>query len=289
MNQLAFSQQVRVISLLTEGNSIRATERLTGIHRDTIMRLSKRIGDDCHRLHHARMRQLQVSCLELDETWSFVRKKQQNLQEHDPAEFGDTYLWVALDAHTKVIVSYLAGKRTGEYARMFVTDLRERIVNQPQLTTDAYAPYIDAIAECFGEAAHVMLNKKAGYVKAVMRGRPDLDYGTTNHTERVNLTVRTQLQRHTRRTSGHSKKLENHRAAIALMIAHYNFVRVHETLCVTPAMEFGLSRHVWSVAELIQEAEAAPTDLEPLPTPTPLPRPDRQPFRLRVIRGGRIS
>ena len=191
MNRLSFPQQVRVISLLTEGNSIRATERLTGVHRDTIMRLSKRVGEACHRLHHARMRELQVSCLELDETWSFVRKKQQNIQDHDPAECGDAYLWLALDAHTKVIISYLVGKRTGECAKTFVADVRGRIINRPQITTDAFAPYADAISSAFGvDVDYVMMNKKAGGYP-IQRGRPDLTQVTTNHVERANLTVRT--------------------------------------------------------------------------------------------------
>ncbi len=289
MNQLSFSQQVRVISLLTEGNSIRATERLTTIHRDTIMRLSKRIGDACHRLHHARMQQLQVSCLELDETWSFVFKKQQHVQEQDPPECGDMYLWLALDAQTKLIISYLVGKRTKACATAFVTDVRGRVINRPQITTDAFAPYADAVAVAFGgDVDYVMMNKKEGGYP-VQLGRPDMDRVTTNHVERTNLTVRTQLRRHTRRTLSHSKKLAHHEAAIALMIAHYNWVRVHEALSVTPAMEFGLSRHVWSVAELVREAEAAPTDLEPLPAPPLFPRPGRKPFRLTVVRGGKLT
>ena len=289
MNRLAFPHQVRVLSLLTEGNSIRATERLTGVHRDTIMRLSKRVGEACHRLHHAAMRQLHVGFLELDETWGFVRKKQQHLQDSDPAEFGDAYLWMGLDAQTKLVVSYLVGKRTGENARALLADLRGRVINRPQITTDAFHVYEEAVAATFGgDVDYVMMNKKAG-TYPIQRGQPDLTQVTTNHIERCNLNVRTGLRRHTRRTSGHSKKLEYHRAAIALTIAHYNWVRVHEALCVTPAMEYGLTDHVWSVAELIREAEATPPELEPLPSPPPFPRPGRRPFQLRVIRGGRVG
>ena len=289
MNRLPFPQQVRVISLLTEGNSIRATERLTGVHRDTIMRLSQRVGEACHRLHHAAMRNLHVRFLELDETWGFIRKKQHNLQDHDPAEFGDAYLWMGLDAQTKLIVSYLVGKRTGENARALLADLRGRVINRPQITTDAFHVYEEAVAVTFGsDVDYVMMNKKAG-TYPIRRGQPDLTQVTTNHIERCNLNVRTGLRRHTRRTSGHSKKLEHHRAAVALTIAHYNWVRIHEALCVTPAMELGLTDHVWSVAELIREAEATPPDLEPLPSPPPFPRPGRRPFQLRVIHGGRVS
>ena len=288
MNTLPLAQQVRVISLLTEGNSIRATERLTGVHRDTIVRVGKRVGDACQRLHHEQMRALQISCLELDETWSFIAKKQYNVTDQDPAEFGDAYLWLGLDSHTKLIISYLVGKRTGEYAKAFLADVRGRIANRPQITTDAFAPYAEAVAAAFGnEVDYVMMNKKAGgYPMRI--GNPDLSQVTTNRVERVNLTVRTQLRRHTRRTLSHSKKLDHHRAAIALALAHYNWCRVHETLSVTPAMESGLTRHVWSVQELIQEAEGAPLDPTPLPTPPPFPRPGRRPFQLRVIPGGRI-
>ena len=244
MNHLPFPRQVEAISLLTEGNSIRATERLTGVHRDTIMRLSTRVGEACHRLHHAAMRNLHVGFLELDETWGFIRKKQQHLQDSDPAEFGDTYLWMGLDAQTKLIVSYLVGKRTGENARALLADLRGRVINRPQITTDAFHVYEEAVAATFGgDVDYVMMNKKAG-TYPIRRGQPDLTHVTTNHIERCNLSVRTQTRRHTRRSSGHSKKLENHRAAIALFLAFYNWCRVHEDLQVTPAMEYGLTDHV---------------------------------------------
>lgn len=284
MNQLPLAQQVRIISLLVEGNSIRSIERLTGRHRDTIMRLGARIGQACQRLHHARMRNLQVSCLELDETWSFVRKKQRNLQTGDPAEFGDTYLWVALDVHTKLIVSYLVGKRDGEHAMTFLDDVHRRIINRPQITTDAFPPYEDAVYAAFGsDVDYVMMNKTEGEY-ATRIGDPNLDQVTTNRVERFNLTVRTQLRRHTRRASGHSKKLDNHRAAIALLVAHYNWCRVHESLSVTPAMEFGLARQIWSVEELIEQALVAP----PLPPPLLPPPPRRRgPRTFQVVQGGR--
>ncbi len=234
------------------------------------------------------MRNLQVGYIEIDETWGFIRKKQQHLQDSDPAEYGDTYLWLALDAQTKLVISYLVGKRTGESARALLTDLRGRGINRPQITTDAFHVYEDAVDEIFGGAAdYVMMNKKAG-TYPVQRGRPDFDHVTTNHVERINLSVRTQVRRQTRRSSGHSKKLENHQAAIDLMLSAYNFCRVHEALRVTPAMEYGLTDHVWGIPELIREAQAVPSDLEPLPTPPPFPRPGRRQARLQVIQGGRM-
>ena len=288
MNQLPFAQQVHAITLLTEGMSLRAVHRLTGIHRDTLMRLSNRVGAACARLHHGTMRNLQVNFIEIDETWGFVRKKQHHLQDSDPAEYGDAYLWLALDAQTKLVISYLVGKRTGESARALLTDLRSRVINRPQITTDAFHVYEEAVDATFGgDVDYVMMNKKAG-TYSVQRGRPNYDHVTTNHVERINLSVRTQMRRQTRRTSGHSKKLANHQAAIDLMIGHYNWVRVHEALRVTPAMEAALTDHVWSVPDLIREAEAVPTDLEPLPTLPPFPRPGRRRVRFQVIRGGRI-
>lgn len=289
MNQLPFPLQVRVIALLTEGNSLRATTRLTGVHRTTIMRLAETVGTACHRLHHARMRDLQVACLQLDETWSFVNTKQKNLQDHHQPEHGDCYLWLALDADRKAIISYRVGKRAAEDVTRFVADLRGRVLNRPQIVTDAYLPYEAAVAEAFGgNVDYVMLNKKAGRVPSVMRGHPDLSQATTNHIERQNLTIRMHLRRCARRTNAHSKKFSAHQAAIALHIAFYNWCRVHETLRVTPAMELGLTDHVWSIGELLRAAQAAPPR-EPLPLPSQARRTDRRPFRLRVVRGGKIG
>lgn len=192
------------------------------------------------------------------------------------------------NAQTKLIVSYLVGKRTGENAQALMADLRGRVINRPQITSDAFKVYEEAVDATFGGSVeYVMMNKKGG-TYPVQRGRPDMTQVTTNHVERLNLSVRTQLRRHTRRSSGHSKKLEHHRAAIDLLVCHYNFVRIHEALCVTPAMEYGLTDHVWSVAELIREAEATPDDLAPLPQPPSYPRPGRRPApRLYVLPGGK--
>lgn len=291
MNRLPLAEQVRVISLLTEGNGIRPTERLTGVHRDTIARLSQRVGDGCHRLHHARMRDLQPARLELDETWSAVRVKQKNLRPDHPAEYGDCYTWLALDADKRSIISYWVGKRSAEDAEAFVADLRHRVMNRPQIVTDAYLPYEEALAKWFGGSAdYVMLNKKAGNLPSVIRGRPDLHRATTNHVERVNLTLRAHLRRCTRRTTAISKKLVAHQAAIALHVGFYNWCRVHETLRVTPAVEMGLADHIWSIAELLREAEAAPP-IEPIPTPPTavFPRPGRRLFRIQVSRGRKMG
>ncbi len=285
MNILPFPQQVEVVSLLIEGMSMRATARKTRVDRNTIMRLNRRVGEACHRLHHARMRDLQCTRVEMDETWSFVGKKQKNVQDHDPPEAGDAYLWLALDVHTRLIISYFVGKRNAESAQAFVADVRNRVVNRPQIVTDAFTAYEAAVEAAFGtEVDYVMMNKRAGGYP-VQIGHPDLTQVTTNHVERANLTVRTHLRRHTRRTNGHSKKLTPHQDAIALLIAYYNFCRVCEPLRVSPAIEMGLTDHLWNVPELLREAAAAPP-IEPIiPPPAVYPRPGRRPFKLVV--GGR--
>lgn len=281
VNQLLFAKQVEIISLLTEGMSINAISRLTGVHRDTIMRLSLRVGQACDRLHDATMQNLQVPFIEIDETWSFIQKKQQRVQEHHPPEQGDCYLWLAIDPMTKVVLSYLLGKRTAENAKALLADVRRRVLNRPQITTDGYTAYVDAVEEAFGTEVHyASVTKEAGFLKQTHQGQPDLARANTTFIERCNLTVRMHLRRHARRTNAHSKTLEGHQAAIALHFAFYHWCRIHETLRVTPAMELGLTNHVWSVGELIETAQESPA-------PDPLPAVARRPPRLRVIQGGR--
>ncbi len=282
MNHLSLARQVEVISLLTEGMAIRAVARLTGIHRDTIMRLSLTVGRACHLLHDRTMRELRVPLIQLDETWAFIHKKQHRVQLHHPPEHGDCYLWLALDPVSKVIVTYRLGKRTGEQALALLLDLRARILNRPQITSDGYAPYVDAVGAAFGsQADYAMIIKEADFEKRVIQGDPDLEEISTSLLERCNLTVRMHLRRHARRTNAHSKTLDGHRAAVALHIAFYHWCRVHETLRVTPAMELGLTNHIWSVAELIERAQETP-----VPPPPQLPR--ERP-RLRLIQGGKVS
>lgn len=283
MNQLPFSQQVQVIALLVEGMSLRSIHRLTGIHRDTILRLSIAVGEACDRLHDATMRNLQPACLQFDEQWTFIHTKQRRLKTDDPDEYGSTYLWLAFDPQSKAILSYHVGKRTGADALVLVRDLHSRLLNRPQISTDGFEVYVDAIREVFGArgADYGMIVKDANFAKEVVFGEPDLEQISTSLLERCNLTVRMQLRRHARRTNAHSKKIEHHRSAVALHFAFYHFCRVHETLRVTPAMELDLTDHVWSVGELIEEARGIPTP-DPLPSP-----PVRRPPRLRVIQGGR--
>ena len=283
MNRLSFPQQVEVVALWAEGMAIRAIARLTGVHRDTIMRLGQRVGSACDRLHDVSMRNLQVPRLQLDEMWGFIQKKQRHVQSHHPPEHGDCYVWLAEDERSKAVIAYHVGKRTAENAKALLADLQGRLLNRPQITTDGYAPYVDAVAEVFGDAVdYATINKQAGFLKHVQQGNPDLEKANTSLVERCHLTTRMQSRRHARRTNAHSKTLDNHRAAVALHFAFYHWCRRHKTLGGTPAMALGLTNHVWSVEELIERAQEVQVPVAPPPPPKPRGRP-----RLRLIRGGK--
>ena len=209
MNTLPFEKQIQVISALTEGCSIRSTERLTDVNRNTVMSLSLRVGDGCERLHDSLMRDLQVNQIELDEQWDFIQKKQKRVQTGDPSEFGDVWLFVALASTQKAVLSYLVGKRSTENTNALARDLRGRIVNRPQITSDGYAPYVGAVEAAFGwNVDYAMLTKQyvgdsnlpdaahryspghvAGIEKTVIRGRPDEDLISTSYVERFNLSA----------------------------------------------------------------------------------------------------
>ncbi len=272
MNILPIEKQVQAIAALTEGCSIRAVQRLTGIHRDTIMRLGVRVGEGCAKLHDGMMRDLNVPILELDEIWSYVGKKQKNVKLGE-TDKGDWYTFIGLDATNKAIVSYLTGKRSAGATQAFVADLRERVVNRPQITSDGFSPYVDAVELAFGaDADFAQLIKhyakvsgneasrrySPGHVVAVesqvVAGEPDKRRISTSFVERQNLTLRMQQRRFTRLTNGFSKKLENHKAAVGLYVAHYNLCRVHEAHRITPAMALGVTDHIWSIGELVESA-----------------------------------
>ena len=271
MNILPFERQIEVIAALTEGCSIRSTERLTGVHRDTIMRLGVRVGNGCKYVHDRYMRDLNVGRIELDEIWSFVGKKQRRAKIAGTRDFGDQYIFVALDATGKAILSYMVGKRGAEVTQAFVADLRERVINRPEISTDGFRYYVDAIEWAFGtevdfgqivkhyqgepgpEAAR---RYSPGYVvnvtKKQIMGRPERI--STSLVERSNLTVRMQCRRFTRLTHGFSKKLDDHKAAVSLYVGRYNFCRVHETLRITRTMALGVTDHIWNIGELVESA-----------------------------------
>jgi len=271
MNTLDTDQRCRVISALVEGNSFRSIERMTGIHRDTVMRLMVRIGNGCAELMDRKMRNLNCQRLQLDELWSFVGMKQKRASQlADRGEFGDAYTFVALDADTKLVPCFLVGRRTWNDTQIFINDLKSRIIGRPQITTDMFKPYYGTIMQAFGNTVdYAQLHKvfaselntgRGRYSPPIMVdaakeeliGSPDLAHVSTSFVERQNLSVRMECRRFTRLTNAFSKKLANLKASVALHYAHYNFVRVHRTLRVTPAMAAGVSDRLWSVEQLLE-------------------------------------
>jgi IS1 family transposase len=294
MNVLPFDKQVEIIAALTEGCSIRAVERMTGVHRDTIMRLGVRIGAGCARLHDRTMHSLNVNRIELDEVWSYVGKKRRQVKPTDGDEVGDQYIFTALASSSKAILTYRIGKRTMGTTMSFLTDLRDRVLGRPEISSDAFTPYERAVQQIFGTAGAFgqVIKKYVGEPskEAARRYSPGVlvaveyravtgapKHISTSYIERSNLTLHMSSRRFTRLTNGFSKKLENHAAAVGLYVAHYNLCRVHETTRTAPAMALGVADHVWSISELIV---ASLGQEEPRPT-------GRQFGRFTVIDGVR--
>jgi IS1 family transposase len=269
MNVLSTEQKLAVLAAMVEGNSIRSTERMTGVHRDTIMRLVVQTGQNCERVLNQKMRGIRSRHVQVDEIWTYCGIKEKRLrQEHDPVAMGDQYVFVAMDAETKLIPSFLVGKRNPANCYYFMQDLRERIVGRVQLTTDGFRPYLPAVEDAFGgNVDYAMLIKTyqdtgeqekryspGQIVNAVpipVTGDPQPFHISTSHIERQNLTIRMQLRRFTRLTNAFSKKLVNLKAACALHFAWYNFCRVHSSLRVTPAMAAGIASEVWGLESLL--------------------------------------
>ena len=264
-----------MIAALVDGNSIRSVERMTGIHRDTIMRLAVRVADGCDSLMDEMMRGLTCPRLLLDEIWAYVGMKQKTARRLNQVdEFGDVYTFVAIDADSKLVPCWHVGKRTWGDTALFVNDLHGRLTNRPQITTDAFAAYYGAIARAFDRNvdyaqlikvfASELNDGRGRYSPPIMVqcerehliGRPDPEHISTSYVERQNLTMRMQMRQFTRLTNGFSKKRANHTAAVALHFAHYNLVRVHKTLRMTPAMAHGISDHIWTVGELLERVSS---------------------------------
>jgi IS1 family transposase len=272
MNVLPFPKRATVIRALCDGNSIRGTARIVQVDKNTVMWLGRDVGEGYFRLHDELFVGLRSNYTELDEAWSFVMKKQKRVEPSDPAEYGDQYAYVALDADRKAIISYLIGKRNERTTATFAADLRSRLRGKTQITTDGFNPYIKAIAVAFGSNAdYAQLIKSYGAdctVETQRRyspnrvldqevdiiiGHPDLGRISTSYVKRQNLTLRMLTRRFTRLTNGFSKTLRNHAAAMDLYVGYYNLCRIHETIGKTPAMAHRVTRHVWSVEEFISE------------------------------------
>lgn len=268
--RIPLDKATMILKLLVEGTSVRSIERITQVHRDTILRLLILAGERCSRLLDEKMRGLKCNFIECDEIWTFCFKKQRRVRKADPAEFGDQWVFVALDAETKLVPSFCIGKRSAGTTAAFIDDLSQRIENRAQITTDGFRFYVNAIERSFGaDVDFAQLVKLYGdygqhdhaakyspspiieVISKVRQGNPDADHISTSYVERQNLTMRMQMRRFTRLTNAFSKKLENLKAAIALHFAFYNFCRVHKSLRVTPCMEAQITDHVWTIAELL--------------------------------------
>lgn len=299
MNVLSRDKQVEVIAALCEGVGIRTAARLTDVNRGTVANLALRVGMGCMELHDRIMVGVRTERLELDEPWSFVGKKQKNVQRHEINAKGDQYVFIGMAGTQKAIISWGVGKRNAESTMDFLHDLRSRVIGQPEISTDGFHPYRVAIRDAFGEYAshgvivktysvtHLVKEAQGRYSPAavvavsrdVVSGDPD-QYVSTSYVERQNLSLRMASRWFTRLTNGFSKKLDNHVAAVALYVAHYNLCRVHEALRTTPAKALGLAERPWSIAQLVDAALPAAPDL---PTETP---PDRR-RKFVVIQGGK--
>lgn len=270
MNRLAKSKRSEVIAALVEGVSINAPCRVTGVAKHTVLKLLKDLGCAAASYHNQNVRNLRVRRVQADEIWSFVGAKMKNASEEKVVNhgWGDIWTWTAIDADTKLIVSYMLGQRGADTANAFMQDVASRIKTRIQLTTDGHRVYADAVENAFGgDIDYAMLVKiygasletesrsspatRTGCRTGTLAGIPDPKHVSTSFVERQNLSMRMGMRRFTRLTNAFSKKLENHGHAVALYFMHYDFCRVHKTLRVTPAMEAGLADHVWDLEELL--------------------------------------
>jgi IS1 family transposase len=271
-NSLNTDKQIALIAALSEGSSIRSIERMTGVHRDTIMRLGVKVGQGCTTLLDVTMRNLPCTRLEMDEIWGFVGKKERNVKPEDPSNVGSVWTFCAIDADTKLVPSFRVGDRDAATANAFLADIAGRMKNRVQISTDGLKAYEEAIERSFGgDADYGQIIKTYGSIttednrrysapefvsceKKIVAGRPDFDLISTSYIERMNATTRLHMRRLTRLTLAFSKKRENFEAAVGLHFAYYNFVKRHNTLRCTPCMAAAVTGSFWSVGELLEAA-----------------------------------
>jgi IS1 family transposase len=281
MNRLSTADRSQILHLLCEGQSIRAITRVTGASKNTVTKLLIEAGKACMAYHDANVCNVKARRVQVDEIWTFTYAKQRNVAEAKaaPEGAGDTWTWTAIDADSKLIVSYLVGLRDAECANIFIHDVAARLANRVQLTSDGYRPYLEAVEGAFGGAVdYAMLVKLYGAAQETAKGRyspaqctgarretiegePDRAHISTSYVERNNLTMRMHMRRFTRLTNAFSKKVENHAYAVALHMMYYNFVRVHSKLRMSPAMAAGVSDRLWEISDivkLVEDAEAKP-------------------------------
>lgn len=275
MNRLPIEKRAQIVGMLVEGNSLRAVSRMVGCSINTVTKLLEEVGFACNMYQSEHIRNVNAKRVQCDEIWAFCYSKEKNVAAADKGVLGhgDVWTWTAIDADSKLIVSYLVGKRDADYANAFMTDVAGRLASRVQLTTDGHGPYLYAVEGAFGaDIDYAMLVKHYGVdpEKGVRRyspaelisteqrpinGNPDAKHISTSFVERQNLTMRMGMRRFTRLTNGFSKKVENLEHAVSLHFMHYNFARIHKTLRVTPAMEAGLTDHVWTLEEIAALAD----------------------------------
>jgi IS1 family transposase len=279
MNKLPIAKRGQILSMLCEGSSLRSITRVADVSLNTVTKLLIDAGVACATYHDEHVRNVKATRVQCDEVWSFVGAKQKNVpvskRAGDPTA-GDCWTWTAIDGPTKLLISYMVGGRDAEFALILMDDLRRRLANRVQLTTDGHGPYLRAVGEAFGEDIdYAMLVKQYGepshsreaarrYSPAEcigtqqhrITGKPDPKHISTSYVERQNLTMRMAMRRFTRLTNAFSKKIENHYHAVALHVMFYNFVRIHKTLRITPAMAAGVTDRLWSMEEIVALIDA---------------------------------
>jgi IS1 family transposase len=273
MNKLPLSKRVQILSMLCEGSSMRSIERIVGCSINSVDKLLEKAGAACAAYHDEHVRGVAAKRVQCDEAWSFIYAKAKNVRtaKRAPTEAGDVWTWIGIESDTKVILSYLVGGRDAEYALALMDDLRSRVTTHMQLTTDGHAAYLSAVEEAFGadidfaqlvklygeppsspEAARrYSPTECVGTRKHTITGNPDPKHVSTSYAERQNLTMRMAMRRFTRLTNAFSKKVENHAHMVAVYALWYNFVRIHKTLRVTPAMAAGISDRLWSMEDIV--------------------------------------
>lgn len=277
MNKLPLTKRVQILSMLCEGSSMRAITRVTGVSLNTVTKLLIDAGKACDAYHNEHVRHVKATRIQCDEIWAFCYSKQKNVMiaKAAPKGAGDVWTWTALEASSKLILSYMVGGRDSEYAMALMDDLRSRIVNRVQLTTDGHKAYLQAVEEAFGDDIdYAQLIKLYGNAPEALKGRyspaglvgarkdtitgkPDKAHVSTSYVERSNLTIRMHMRRFTRLTNAHSKKLENHGWAVALHVMFYNFTRIHSTLRMSPAMAAGVTGRLWDMSDIVALIDAA--------------------------------
>lgn len=276
MNKLPHAKRIQILSMLCEGSSMRSISRVADVSINTVAKLLEQAGNAAIVLHNEHVHGVAAKRVQCDEIWSFCYAKAKNVAaaKAAPEGAGDVWTWTAIDAESKLIVSYLVGGRDAEYAMEFMDDLRARLANRVQLTTDGHKAYLQAVEGAFGaDVDYAQLVKLYGAAPEAAKGRyspaectgirkrrvegsPDADHVSTSYVERQNLTMRMSMRRFTRLTNAFSKKLENHIHALALYFIHYNFVRIHKTLRMSPAMAAGIADRLWTLDDVIARIEA---------------------------------